>query len=244
VIDASVLVVGGGAIGGVTAGLMTGNVRRVAVLDANREHVGLLRSPGLRLDELGAERLVPLEAYRSVAELDGRFDFGLITLKAQNLELALPEIVERDLVDVFAGLGNGLVQDRVAALVGGERLVAGIVEWGATNVAPGHLSQTTRNVFVVGELDGPVRERTERLARVLETVAHGGPLEGRTELYVLPGFAFRRVDALLTNFHLPRSTLLMLVSAFAGREAALAAYQHAVAARYRFFSYGDCMLIT
>jgi len=87
-----------------------------------------------------------------------------VTLKAQNLEAALPEIVDRDLVDVFVGLGNGLVQDRVAALVGRERLVAGIVEWGATNLAPGHLSQTTRNVFVVGELDGPARERTDRLA--------------------------------------------------------------------------------
>jgi 2-dehydropantoate 2-reductase len=117
------------------------------------------------------ERIVPLEAYGSVAELDGRFDFGLITLKAPSLEAALPEIVERDLVDVFVGLGNGLVQDRVAALVGGERLVAGIVEWGATNLGPGHLSQTTRNVFVVGELDGPARERTERLAGVLGTVA-------------------------------------------------------------------------
>jgi 2-dehydropantoate 2-reductase len=171
VIDASVLVIGGGAIGGVTAGLMTGHVRRVAVLDANHEHVSLLRDPGLRLDELGTERIVPLEAYGSVAEIDGRFDFGLVTLKAQNLEAALAEIVARDLVEVFAGLGNGLVQDRVAALVGRERLVAGIVEWGATNLGAGHLSQTTRNVFVVGELDGSARERTDRLARVLATVA-------------------------------------------------------------------------
>ena len=170
-IDAGVLVIGGGAIGGVTAGLMSGHVRRVAVLDAQREHVSLLRDPGLRLDELGVERMVPLEAHASVAELDGRFDFGLITLKAPSLEAALPGIVERDLVDVFVGLGNGLVQDRVAALVGGERLVAGIVEWGATNLGPGHLSQTTRNVFVVGELDGRTRERTDRLARVLGTVA-------------------------------------------------------------------------
>jgi 2-dehydropantoate 2-reductase len=171
VIDAGVLVIGGGAIGGVTAGLMTGHVRRVAVLDAQREHVSLLRDPGLRLDELGVERIVPLEAHESVAELAGRFDFGLITLKAPSLEAALPEIVERDLADVFVGLGNGLVQERVAALVGGERLVAGIVEWGATKLGPGHLSQTTRNVFVVGELDGPARQRTGRLARVLGTVA-------------------------------------------------------------------------
>jgi S-adenosylmethionine:tRNA ribosyltransferase-isomerase len=68
---------------------------------------------------------------------------------------------------------------------------------------------------------------------------------GRAEasLFIFPGHTFRVVDCLLTNFHLPKSTLLALVSAFAGREAILAAYRHAVAARYRFYSYGDCMLI-
>jgi S-adenosylmethionine:tRNA ribosyltransferase-isomerase len=69
---------------------------------------------------------------------------------------------------------------------------------------------------------------------------------GSTSLFLSPGLNedFKLVQGLLTNFHLPQSTLLMLVSAFAGREATLAAYAHAVAARYRFFSYGDCMLIT
>lgn len=79
--------------------------------------------------------------------------------------------------------------------------------------------------------------------RVLETVAHGGPLEGRTELYVLPGFAFRRVDALLTNFHLPRSTLLALVMAFAGVEETRRLYRVAIEQRYRFYSFGDAMLV-
>jgi S-adenosylmethionine:tRNA ribosyltransferase-isomerase len=60
---------------------------------------------------------------------------------------------------------------------------------------------------------------------------------------ILPGYRFRVVDRLITNFHLPRSTLLMLVCAFAGRELTLSAYQHAVAARYRFYSYGDAMVI-
>jgi S-adenosylmethionine:tRNA ribosyltransferase-isomerase len=68
--------------------------------------------------------------------------------------------------------------------------------------------------------------------------------KGATDIFISPGFRFRAVDALLTNFHLPQSTLLMLVAAFAGREHALAAYRHAVAARYRFFSYGDCMFIS
>ena len=66
---------------------------------------------------------------------------------------------------------------------------------------------------------------------------------GETDLFIQPGFHFQRVDAMLTNFHLPQSSLLMLVCAFAGREFVLEAYRHAVAAQYRFFSYGDCMLL-
>jgi S-adenosylmethionine:tRNA ribosyltransferase-isomerase len=69
------------------------------------------------------------------------------------------------------------------------------------------------------------------------------PGKAAARLFIYPGFHFRVVDALLTNFHLPRSTLLALVSAFAGREKVLGAYHHAVAAGYRFYSYGDCMLI-
>jgi S-adenosylmethionine:tRNA ribosyltransferase-isomerase len=69
------------------------------------------------------------------------------------------------------------------------------------------------------------------------------PGAGQTDIFVYPPFEFKRVDSLLTNFHLPKSTLLMLVSAFAGREFILEAYHRAIAERYRFFSYGDCMLI-
>ena len=79
--------------------------------------------------------------------------------------------------------------------------------------------------------------------RVLETLALAGPLAGRTELFVTPGFEFRRVDALLTNFHLPRSTLLALVMAFAGVEETRRLYRLAVEERYRFYSFGDAMLI-
>ena len=68
-------------------------------------------------------------------------------------------------------------------------------------------------------------------------------MEGATDLYLLPGYRFRVVDALITNFHLPRSTLLMLVSAFAGRERILAAYEQARREGYRFYSFGDAMLI-
>jgi len=79
--------------------------------------------------------------------------------------------------------------------------------------------------------------------RALESAARSGELEGETDLFIYPGFEFRVVERLLTNFHLPKSTLLMLVSAFAGRERILEAYHHAIALRYRFFSYGDAMLI-
>ncbi len=70
------------------------------------------------------------------------------------------------------------------------------------------------------------------------------PTTGQTDLYILPGYHFQAVDALVTNFHLPKSTLLMLVSAFAGREAILAAYAEAIERKYRFYSFGDAMLIT
>jgi S-adenosylmethionine:tRNA ribosyltransferase-isomerase len=83
--------------------------------------------------------------------------------------------------------------------------------------------------------------------RCLETASHDGecrPYSGETDIFIYPGYRFRAVDALLTNFHLPESTLLMLVSAFAGYENILRAYRHAVEEKYRFFSYGDAMFIT
>jgi S-adenosylmethionine:tRNA ribosyltransferase-isomerase len=83
--------------------------------------------------------------------------------------------------------------------------------------------------------------------RSLESAAQGGeiaPLSGETRLFIRPGYRFRVVDAMITNFHLPESTLLMLVCAFAGYDAVMAAYRHAVEARYRFFSYGDAMFLT
>ncbi|MGZ9057589.1 tRNA preQ1(34) S-adenosylmethionine ribosyltransferase-isomerase QueA, partial [Methylomagnum sp.] len=85
------------------------------------------------------------------------------------------------------------------------------------------------------------------VARTLETAALGGELtayRGETDLFIRPGFTFRCVDALLTNFHLPESTLLALVCAFAGHAEVLAAYRHAVEGEYRFFSYGDAMFVT
>jgi len=85
------------------------------------------------------------------------------------------------------------------------------------------------------------------VVRSLESAAASGelaPYAGMSDIFIYPGFEFSVVDAILTNFHLPESTLLMLVSAFAGRDVVLAAYRHAVSQRYRFFSYGDAMFIT
>ncbi|HEY9144897.1 MAG TPA: S-adenosylmethionine:tRNA ribosyltransferase-isomerase, partial [Arenimonas sp.] len=84
------------------------------------------------------------------------------------------------------------------------------------------------------------------VVRALETAARDGglkPYAGDTNIFIFPGHRISTVDALVTNFHLPESTLMMLVSAFAGRERVLAAYAHAVRERYRFFSYGDAMLL-
>ena len=84
------------------------------------------------------------------------------------------------------------------------------------------------------------------VVRALESAAQTGelqPFEGETEIFIYPGFPFQVIEGLITNFHLPGSTLVMLVSALAGRESILAAYRHAVEAEYRFFSYGDAMLI-
>jgi S-adenosylmethionine:tRNA ribosyltransferase-isomerase len=84
------------------------------------------------------------------------------------------------------------------------------------------------------------------VVRALETAAREGqptPFTGETRLYIYPGFRFQVVDVLLTNFHLPGSSLLVMVCAFAGRQCVLRAYHHAVAQRYRFFSFGDAMLV-
>ncbi|MEW8430938.1 MAG: S-adenosylmethionine:tRNA ribosyltransferase-isomerase, partial [gamma proteobacterium symbiont of Ctena orbiculata] len=83
--------------------------------------------------------------------------------------------------------------------------------------------------------------------RSLEAASSGGSIEpyrGDTRLFIKPGYRFRSVDAMITNFHLPQSTLLMLVAAFAGYDRIMQAYQHAIAERYRFFSYGDAMFLT
>ncbi|MGA8026873.1 MAG: tRNA preQ1(34) S-adenosylmethionine ribosyltransferase-isomerase QueA [Bryobacteraceae bacterium] len=113
--------------------------------------------------------------------------------------------------------------------------------------------QLHEEYFEILQSNAEIMRRAARLfcvgttaVRTLETaVLRGGinGMQGETNLFIHPGFQFRAAGAMLTNFHLPQSSLLMLVCAFAGRELTLAAYRHAVAEKYRFFSYGDCMLI-
>src|SRR5918997_3990636 len=221
-VDASVLVVGAGAIGGVTAAKMTGEVRRVAVLDANEEHVERMRGDGLLLDDLGEERRVRIDAHADPDGLDGPFDFALITLKAPYLETALKPLLERGLVETFVSLGNGLVQERIAGIVGEEHLIWGTVEWGATNLGPGHLAQTTRGHFVIGEPEGSIRDRTRILAEALGAVDEVRVTEnirGQVWSKLLVNSAFSGLGAI--------SGLLYreVISDSAGKEAALAVWR-------------------
>lgn len=108
-------------------------------------------------------------------------------------------------------------------------------------------AQVCEQVRAVREQGGRIVAVGTTAVRSLETACQGGdirPFQGETDLFIYPGYQFRCVDAMVTNFHLPESTLLMLVAAFAGYEPVMRAYRHAVARRYRFFSYGDAMFIT
>jgi S-adenosylmethionine:tRNA ribosyltransferase-isomerase len=142
-----------------------------------------------------------------------------------------PEVLARfdvERVTLHVGLDTfrPLQADRLEEhRIHGERYEVDESAWGRIRAAPEVLAVGTTTV------------------RVLETLARDAPLTGRTELFITPGFEFRRVDHLLTNFHLPRSTLLALVMAFAGVEEVRGLYEVAVAERYRFYSFGDAMLI-
>jgi S-adenosylmethionine:tRNA ribosyltransferase-isomerase len=111
---------------------------------------------------------------------------------------------------------------------------------------PAATAQAINSALDVGKRIIAAGTTTTRTLEHCAWIANGRPMEahsGETSIFLSPGHTFQIVSGLLTNFHLPQSTLLMLVSAFAGREAVLAAYDHAVREKYRFFSYGDCMLL-
>jgi len=165
------LVIGGGALGGVMAARLTRNGHDVTVLDANLEHVERMRDPGLEVDLVGESFTVRLNAVSDASELSGTYDFGLVTLKAPHIRSALEPLASMGCVDLFVSLGNGLVQDRIQDIVGSDRLVVGTVSWGATNLGPGRVAQTTIAPFALGELDGTLSARLESLGGVLSDVA-------------------------------------------------------------------------
>jgi S-adenosylmethionine:tRNA ribosyltransferase-isomerase len=210
------------------AGEVLGAVRLVESLGDGRWLVELDGEPGgeAPLPPYIREPLADAERYQTV--------YGEVTGSAAAPTAGLhftPRLLERldparvtlhIGLDTFRPLTEAVVEDHE---LHGERYSVGEAEW--RRIA------SARSVLAVGTTT----------VRVLETVARTGELEGRTRLFVIPGFAFRRVDALLTNFHLPRSTLLALVMAFVGIEETLAIYRTAIAERYRFYSFGDAMLV-
>jgi S-adenosylmethionine:tRNA ribosyltransferase-isomerase len=125
-------------------------------------------------------------------------------------------------LDTFRPLQSDVVEEHA---IHGERYEVAPAAWERIRAAPSVLAVGTTTV------------------RVLETLVRNAPLAGRTELFITPGFEFRRVDHLLTNFHLPRSTLLALVMAFAGVQETRRLYALAIEERYRFYSFGDAMLL-
>jgi S-adenosylmethionine:tRNA ribosyltransferase-isomerase len=173
-----------------------------------------------------SEPLADLERYQTVyAEKDGS---AAAPTAGLHFTAELLERLDVERVTLHVGLDTFRpvsVEDLAEHRLRSERYDVSTEAWERIRVAPRVLAVGTTTV------------------RVLESLARGAPLEGRTELFVLPGFEFRRVDALLTNFHLPRSTLLALVMAFAGVEETRRLYRLAIEEQYRFYSFGDAMLI-
>ena len=189
-----------------------------------------------------ADRQEDRERYQTVyAKLEAR---GSVAAPTAGLHFT-PEILEKirargiEMAEITLHVGLGTFQPVHAELVEGHKM---------------HRESFFISEDAAGKINRALDQRRRVVAvgtttvRTLEYAAHrnDGPIKtgcGEADIFIYPGFQFRVVSALLTNFHLPQSTLLMLVSAFAGRENILRAYEHAVKERYRFFSYGDCMFI-
>ncbi|MGI9111746.1 MAG: tRNA preQ1(34) S-adenosylmethionine ribosyltransferase-isomerase QueA [Gaiellaceae bacterium] len=228
-------------------------------LDENGIWEGLAR-PSRKLR--AGDRLGPVELLESLG--DGRWRLRLDG--ASHGETPLPPYITEPLADplryqtVYANEAGSAAAPTAGLHFTPELLGRLEVERVTLHVGLDTFRQLTTDTVEEHELQGErydVRpEAWERIAaarrvlavgttsvRVLETVTSNGLLRGRTSLFVTPGFEFRRVDALLTNFHLPRSTLLALVMAFAGVEETRRLYELAISERYRFYSFGDAMLI-
>jgi S-adenosylmethionine:tRNA ribosyltransferase-isomerase len=220
---------------------------------ARKDDLWRIRLPAPALDFFDRWGEVPLPPYihRAASELDQQRyqtifarERGAVAAPTASLhfdEPLLAELRAREVSLAFVTLHVGAgtfqpvrVDDLESHVMHAERVEVGA----ATCEAIIRARRAGRRVIAVGTT----------VVRALESAAGSepccAPWSGETRLFIKPGFKFRVVDALLTNFHLPESTLLMLVCAFAGREPVLRAYRHAVEAEYRFFSYGDAMFIT
>ena len=205
-----------------------------------------------RLDRIGEMPLPPYISRPEGATVEDRETYqtvyaskpGAVAAPTAGLHFTrelLDEIDDRGVERVFVTLhvGLGTFRPVTAERVADHRMHS---EWycfsEATARVVNEAVSTGRRIVCVGTTS----------VRALEGALAAGngqiePGEGWTDIFITPGYRFRGVGAMLTNFHLPKSTLLMLISAFAGRDRALSAYQDAIASRYRFFSYGDAMLI-
>lgn len=239
-----------------------GRVCFLDVLDATVEEKGEAGEVTLSfslasgyLDQAIAERgdmpLPPYIAGRRPADERDREDYQTVYARREGAVAAptaglhftdrlLAAISEKGIGREFVTLhvGAGTFLPVTAEDTGGHRMHP---EWG--EVAP----ETAARLNAAREGGGRIVAVGTTALRLLETAARGEgkiePFEGRTDIFITPGYRFRAVDALITNFHLPRSTLFMLVAAFSGLERMKRAYAHAIAQGYRFYSYGDASLL-
>lgn len=202
-------------------------------IDAELQRVGIIPLPPY-IHPSG----VPLDRYQTVYA-DRRGSIAAPTAGLHFSRQLLDDLAARAIECAFVTLhvGPGTFRPVKTANVEGHTMDA---EWGEIDGATALAINRTR------ESGGRLVAVGTTTTRLLETAGDAGHLEawhGETDRFIYPGYTFRVVQALVTNFHLPRSTLLMLVSAFAGRERIMAAYEEAIRLRYRFYSFGDAMLI-
>jgi S-adenosylmethionine:tRNA ribosyltransferase-isomerase len=195
-----------------------------------------------------AEGAVPLPPYirDGIADARDRADYQTLFAKVDG-SVAAPTAGLHFTPDLMAALADAGVRTANVTLHVGAGTFQPVrvedTEQHAMHAEWGEVPQATADAIAAA---GRVVSIGTTALRLLESVARDGPVRawtGETDIFITPGFRFRVVDLLLTNFHLPRSTLFMLVSAFAGLERMKAAYAHAIERRYRFYSYGDCCLL-
>lgn len=229
--------------------VVIGEELEVEVLGRNEhgERVVHLFCPGdvyTVLERLGHVPLPPYIRRPDVAEDRERYqtvfakERGSVAAPTAGLHFT-PEVMEAcraagvDFAEVTLHVGLGTFQPLPSEVVEEAQLHS---EWFSIQEGEAAKMRAASRLVAVGTTS----------VRTIETAVRRGGLtamSGETDLFIYPGFEFRATGALLTNFHLPRSSLLMLVCAFAGKELTLSAYEHAVEEKYRFFSYGDCMLV-